>query len=253
MAPSEDSPGRAAPGAAPAEGQASRQGHLVPRATTTWWLERRLRRQLLSSLLLLWLLGCGVSMWALHGEIREVLDSSLEETAQRLLMLPDAALSVSDDRDFIAAFGEHAEYVVYQVFDGDGRLRLRSHRAPQAALAPARATGLAERGAYRVISMQRADGGRVVHVAETVAHRQRVMWESLAWLLVPLLAVLPLAAWVLHRVLRAGFRTLQPALEVLDGSVAVRLRPLPLRPKHRRNDRGSRFAIVTRWRKTHPR
>ncbi len=197
-------------------------------AAAPWWLERRLRRQLLLSLLLLWLLGGVGSMWALHGEIREVLDSALEETAQRLLMLPDAALAATDDSAFVAAFGDHEEHVVYQVFDGDGVLRLRSHRAPLTPLASPRAAGLAEQGGFRVISMRRADGGRVVHVAETLAHRREVVWDSLPWLLLPLLAVLPLAAWVLHSVLRAGFSTLQPALEVLDGSAAPRLRPLPL-------------------------
>jgi hypothetical protein len=229
-------------------------------AAAPWWLERRLRRQLLLSLLLLWLLGGVGSMWALHGEIREVLDSALEETAQRLLMLPDAALAATDDSAFVAAFGDHEEHVVYQVFDGDGVLRLRSHRAPLAPLASPRAAGLAEQGGFRVISMRRADGGRVVHVAETLAHRREVVWDSLPWLLLPLLAVLPLAAWVLHSVLRAGFRTLQPALEVLDGSAAPRpspamrrfARPAPALPgpgrqhRHRRQGGGAGAALRAR-------
>ena len=197
-------------------------------AAAPWWLERRLRRQLLLSLLCLWLLGGAGAFWALHDEIGEVLDSSLEETAQRLLTLPEVALAVSDDQAFVAAFGAHEEHVVYQVFDGGGGLRLRSHLAPRAPLAPPGAVGLAERGDYRVLSMRHPDARRVVHVAETIAHRREVMWESLPWLLVPLLAVLPLAAWVLHRVLRAGFRTLEPALAAMDGSAAPRLQPLPL-------------------------
>jgi len=68
----------------------------------------------------------------------------------------------------------------------------------------------------------------VAQVAEALAHRAEVMWESSLWLLLPLLAVLPLSAWVLHGVLRAGFRTLEPARAALAGSAAGDLRPLPL-------------------------
>ncbi len=196
--------------------------------TPAWSLERRLRKRLLGSLLLLWLAGAGAAFLALREETGEVLDSALLETAQRLLVLPEAALVQDDDAAHMAVFGPHEEYLVYQVFDADGRLRLRSHQAPEAPLATGTASGVADVGDWRVLTLTRPDGQRVAQVAEALAHRAEVMWESSLWLLLPLLAVLPLSAWVLHGVLRAGFRTLEPARAALAGSAAGDLRPLPL-------------------------
>jgi len=193
-----------------------------------WGLERRLRTRLLGWVALLWLAGCAVALVALREETGEVLDSALEETAQRLLVLPESALAAGDAEARLAHVGAHDETVVYQVFDGAGRLRLRSHQAPGEALAPAAARGLADRGAWRVSSLARPDGSRTVHVAEARAHRREVLWESSLWLVLPLIAVLPLAGWLLQRELRAGFRTLEPARAALAAHGAGPLRPLPL-------------------------
>jgi two-component system, OmpR family, sensor kinase len=47
-------------------------------------------------------------------------------------------------------------------------------------------------------------------------------------MLLQLGAVLPLSAWVLHSVLRTGFRTLEPVRAALAGSAEGDLKPLPL-------------------------
>jgi two-component system OmpR family sensor kinase len=78
------------------------------------------------------------------------------------------------------------------------------------------------------LGLRRSDGRRTVLVAESRAHRREVLWESSLGLLAPLLAVLPLAAWVLHRVLRAAFRTLEPSRLMLDGSRGDVLQALPI-------------------------
>jgi two-component system, OmpR family, sensor kinase len=193
-----------------------------------WSLERRLRSRLLAVLALLWLLGVGAAMFALREEIGEVLDSAIAETAQRLLAMPDAALVQTADESWVAGTGDHAEYIVYQVFDGAGRLRLRSHRAPDRPLAPPTLRGLSDQAEWRVLSLARPDGQRVVQVAESQAHRREVFWESSPWLLTPLLAVLPLAALALHGFLRLGFRALDPVRVALVGPEADALGPLQL-------------------------
>jgi two-component system OmpR family sensor kinase len=175
--------------------------------------------------------GCSavsVRLWALHGEIREVLDSALEETAQRLLMLPEAALArpttaPSSPPSAITRSTSSTRSSTVTACCACARTGRRWRRWLASGSPASR-----EQGGFRVISMRRADGRRVVHVAETLAHRREVVWDSLPWLLLPLLAVLPLAAWVLHSVLRAGLPHAPAALEVLDGSAAPRLRPLPL-------------------------
>lgn len=194
-----------------------------------WSLEARLRRRLLAALLLAWLAGAAIAWLGMRHETGEVLDSALEETAQRLLALPEAALGADDPAEALAAeIGAHEEYLIYQVFDRHGRLRLRSHAAPKEALAPNAPEGLHELDGWRIYTLTRDDRRRRVQVAQTLAHRHEVLWESSAWLLGPLAALLPLAAFALRHVLRGGFRTLEPVRRTLANRTATDLQPIPL-------------------------
>ncbi|HET9977921.1 MAG TPA: ATP-binding protein [Burkholderiaceae bacterium] len=176
----------------------------------------------------LWLAGTGAAWLGLRHETNEVLDSALEETAQRLLVLPEAALGGEDGDPLAAEVGSHEEHVVYQVFDARGRLRLRSHQAPQEPLAPAAAEGLIDGSGRRIAALTRDDGRRRVLVAEDAEHRRRSLAATGAWMLLPLAVLLPLSALALHVSLRSGFGRLDRAREaLLQRAAAADLRPLP--------------------------
>ncbi|MDH3209196.1 MAG: HAMP domain-containing histidine kinase [Burkholderiaceae bacterium] len=207
------------------------------RPAAPWALEARLRSRLLLMLVGLWLAGALVALIGLREGTGAVLDSALAETAQRLLVLPEAALDNAEDYTVAGGMREDDEYVIYQVFDAAGHLRLRSHKAPQAPLAPTAADGMSDHGRWRVHTLTRVDGQRRVHVAESQARRGQVLWTSGLWLIAPLLALLPIAALVLHLVLRAGFRTLERARLALaelsahePRHVSVNDMPLELQP-----------------------
>ena len=199
-----------------------------PPLPPTWRLQTQLRRQLLGLLALLWLLGSAATWLGLLHETDEVLDSALTETAQRLLLLPDAALAVPDTAEHLAVLGPHEEYVVYQVYDRAGALVLRSHDAPTTALDAGAPDGLRQGQGWRVLTLTAADASRRAQVAEQVAHRREVLWASLGWLLGTLLALLPLAALGVGWVLRRGFQALEPARLDLAQRPQHDLRPLPL-------------------------
>lgn len=190
-----------------------------------WRLERRLRARLAALLLLAWALGTGLALYSVREETDEVLDSALTETAQLLLDLPDAAFEAGGEARMPQGFGPHREYLVYQVFDVQGQMRRRSHQAPPQALVPPQVRGLSEQGPWRVSAQ--ADGQRRVLVAEPLAHRREVVWETCLWLLLPLLLVLPLGALGLHLVLRGVFGSLRPARQALDRREALPLQGMP--------------------------
>lgn len=197
-----------------------------PAAPAAWSLQTRLRRQLLWLLGGLWLvasLATGLGLW---HETDEVLDSALTETAQRLLLLPEAALAQVDTADHLASLGAHEEFVVYQVRGADGRLVLRSHDAPEAPLDLNSANGLRRAGPWLVLTLNAPDGRRRAQVAETVAHRAEVLWASLSWLAGTLLALLPLAGVGLGWVLRRAFTSLEPIRHELAQRPPHDLRPL---------------------------
>lgn len=189
-----------------------------------WRLEQRLRRQLLLALAVLWLVGAVTALVGQQHELHDVLDDALEDTAERALSLPlrsDAAPEApqGDDDD------EHARL---QIFDRDGHLLWRSAEAPLTPLADLRRKGTRSEGGWRVSVQRRDDGSRQAVAAEPLEVRHEALGQAALWLLTPLLALLPLAALLVHLVLRRGFRRLEPLRAGLARREGADLSPLPL-------------------------
>ena len=199
-----------------------------------WRLQSKIRQQLLALLAGVWLLASAAAGLALWHETDEVLNSALTETAERLLLLPDAALAEHGTAEHganaasLALLARHKAFVVYQVFDQARTLRLRSRDAPATALDAAAPDGLRVAQGWLVRTLSTPDGARRAQVAETVAHRHEVLWASLGWLLGMLGAMLPLAALGVGWVLRRGFGALESSRRTLAARLGHDLSPLPL-------------------------
>ncbi|MEK8050412.1 ATP-binding protein [Ideonella sp. DXS22W] len=203
----------------------------APEASTApaapWSLQRQLRQRLLALITVAWLAASalvGAVVWRGTGE---VLDSALQETAERLLLMTAAIPGEPDTAARLAELGAHGEFVVYQVFDAQGQLRLRSHGAPDRALHPGARRGVSQFDGWRVYTLGMPDGRRA-QVAETLAHRREVMWTSLGGLLLMPLALLPLVALGARWVLDRGFAALEPARRELARRGEHELSPLRL-------------------------
>jgi two-component system OmpR family sensor kinase len=185
-----------------------------------WSLEKRLRVQLLGAWAGFWLAASVAALLGVWHETGEVLDSAMAETAQRLLVLPDSAIGDASSEQLFGEIGPHEEFVVYQMFDEQRRLRMRSHAAPNQPLDLRGLDGVRDVGGWRVMTLTRGDRSRQVQVAERVEHRQQVLWRSLGWLIVPLGALLPMSASVLHLLVRRAFRALEPTRNELAARAA---------------------------------
>ena len=194
----------------------------------SWSLQAQLRRRLLGLLSAVWLVAAAAAGFGLWARTDELLDSALKETAERLLMLPEAALATPDTAQRLALLGPHDEVLVYQVQDAQGGLVLRSHKAPVVLLDAGAPDGLREAGPWLVLTLSTPDGQRRAQVAETVQHRHAGMWAGLGWLLGTLLALLPLAGLAMRWLLRRGFDSLEPARAELAKRPPHDLRPLAL-------------------------
>ena len=210
-------------------------GRLRRRAATaplagqpSWSLQAQLRRRLLALLSGVWLLAATATGFGLWARTDEVLDSALNEIAERLLMLPEAALATPDTAGRLAMLGPHDEFVVYQVHDRQGGLVLRSHKAPQAALDADAPDGLRQAGRWLVLTLSTPDGQRRAQVAETLEHRHAGMWAGVGWLLGVLAALLPAAWLAMDWLLRRGFDSLEPARRELAQRPLHDLRPLAM-------------------------
>lgn len=192
----------------------------------TWSLEQRITRRLLVVLGALWLIGSAIALAGVWHETGEVLDSSLNETAERFLVLPEIVLGDTHGARLFAEIGPHEEHVIYQVFDAKGQMRLRSHSAPDTPLDSQAEDGIRDVNGWRVLTLTRQDGKRRVEVAESVEHRFEVLWGSLGWLAGALIFVLPAVSVALTLILRGGFRALDPARAELASRNADDLRPV---------------------------
>lgn len=176
----------------------------TPSQAPRWSLERRLQRRLLGWLTALWLAGALIAVIGVRFEINEVMDSALLENAQRLLALPPTGGVVVDD------LSDHHEPVRFVLTDGDGHVFWRSQDAPPELHVRQLKPGFHTEHGNRLAVQFSRDGQRIAVAFESLEDRREALWDVVRWQLIPLLVLLPLAAWTLTRVLRQGFAALNP-------------------------------------------
>ena len=200
-------------------------------------------RQLLISTLLI-LLVLWVSMvvsvaWVIKHETDEIFDSSLQETAQRLLPLAVMQLKArggetdeEEDEHAIEADegslepAQHDEYLVYQVFHASGRMLLRSHAAPTTPLAPELRQGFQRTARHLVYVEKTRNGEFLLALAEKANHRTDTLLSTLKYLLMPLLALLPLSALSMLVIVRGARKPLEKLGRELSSRGGSDLHPL---------------------------
>ena len=107
-------------------------------------LQARLALMLGVGVTALWVGSATVTLRILHGELDEVFDSTLEETAQRILPLAVMEIMGREEpatSQRIAALRAHEEFYTYLVRDAGGQVLIASHRAEPAASPPCAAPG----------------------------------------------------------------------------------------------------------------
>jgi two-component system, OmpR family, sensor kinase len=178
----------------------------------------------------LWLaMSIAVTVYV-QREIEDACDESLSVSAARLLEL--AAHEVGEMREhtgesiglpMIAATGAEANHLelqklTYQIVGESGAVLLRSNDAPNENIGPLTSTGFSQNTQWRVYTLKHASEALTIHVADSLAHRSEERRDTLIWLLLPLLAVLPFIGWLIRRIAR---RSLAP-VEGLVAEIAER-------------------------------
>ena len=159
-------------------------------------LQARLGLSLGIVLSVLWLAAAAVTAVIVRGEMDEVFDSALRETAERILPLAVTDIvgrEVQGVTQRLAPIREHDEFFTYVVRDAEGRVLLQSHAADPAVFPPYAGPGFHETATHRLYSDAALQGTIRITVAEPLAHRAMVAREIQMGLGLPLLVVLPLA------------------------------------------------------------
>ena len=182
---------------------------LPPKHSLQWRLSLGLT-VLVSSL---WLAATVASGLFLHGEIGKVLDSALQEVAQRVLPLaylevldrdPDAGEPQPAQR--VASVNPHTEYITYIVRDAKGRLLLQSHDAVPEEFPPGLRVGFGEHKGMRIYTESAVQGSLLVTAAEPADYRRAATFRAVSILMLPLIVLLPIVISGVWALLDAALR-----------------------------------------------
>lgn len=203
---------------------------------TRWFsLGRRLLGWLLAGTTVGWAAAIGLSYVDAHHEIDELFDAQMVQQAQTLLAL---AAEYDDDDDVARLDLRGHRYLtsfVFQLWDGEGRLLLRSANTGQAPLT--RRAGFSEAAGaggsgWRYYSQWDTQHELRAIVGEAHAVREDLSGQVAQRLLLPALSSIPLlGAWIWFVTWR-GLRPLGQIADALGQRDADRLEPLrpPLAP-----------------------
>lgn len=172
-------------------------------------LQGRLALSLGIALTLLWLGATWATATLLRGEMEQVFDSTLEETAQRILPLAVRDILDRDEEDLadrIATLRQHEELYTYVVRNDQNRVLIRSHAAEDADFPPFDGMGFRQTNKHRLYNDAALQGTVTITVAEPLSHRERAAREALAGLALPLIAFIPLSLIGIVIIVRLSLR-----------------------------------------------
>lgn len=183
-------------------------------------LQARLAAMLAVGLAVLSVFAATASFRVLREEIDRMSDSSLQETAQRLV--PLAVMDILDrdqqsSAERIAGVRAHGELLTYIVRDQTGETILQSHDANPAVFPAALKPGFASTDTHRLYTETVLQGTVSLTIAEPLAARDRAGIEAALAVVRPLVLLVPLGligAWL---VVRSGLR---PIRRFCDGIAA---------------------------------
>lgn len=172
-------------------------------------LQSRLALTIGLGVAVLWIATSLITAATLRGEIDEVFNSALEETAQRILPLAIQDVFEREDdgtEQLITTLREHAEFLTYVVRDRKGRVLLRSHDADTRDFPPYQQNGFVKTSTHQLYYDSALGGEFNIAIAEPLDHRQEVARETLIALGLPLFILLPLTLggiwYLVHLMLR---------------------------------------------------
>lgn len=154
-----------------------------------------------------------------HG-IEDVFDSSLQETAQRLLPLAVLDIVGREDEDVagqrLGAIRSHDELLTYVIRDDKGKILLRSHAADLSVFPPYDGPGFGRTATHRLYSEEALQGTVRITMAEPLAHRAQVVRDVQIGLGLPILLVIPAAFAAVALAVRRSTRPLRAFREQLE-------------------------------------
>lgn len=198
--------------------------------TTYPSIQHQVAYRLIPTLLILWLLLGGITAKLVSEKTYDLLDSSLIETAERILPL---ALLDIQQRAKINADIElvplplNDENLSYQIHNQANKILLRSHKSPLDHLENL-PQGFSEQHGMRIYGSSTEDGSYKIYVFEPISHRQETLHSLLLYFLVPFLLIVPISYVAIKQALLFLPNRLKEYSEELSAVTEGNLKPITL-------------------------
>ncbi len=184
---------------------------------------------------LLWVLALVVAITVLRSRMNELFDSTLAETAQRIMPLAVVEIINNENPEQIQnimPFAAHDEYFVYLVRDNSGTILLKSHNADPAVFSQGFQNGFSSSASHRFYGASAVQNTIHIQVAEPLTQRRTAVMEILITLSWPLVLLIPLcffATWLFVRYSLRHVLAFSEAIRVRDGEdlSAIQVDDLP--------------------------
>lgn len=198
-------------------------------------LKGRLIKTVLAATTVTWLLGAALAVIISKHQTDSLLDSALQEVAQRILPLAFVELLDPDRKnqrlDKIAAMppvGPHQERITYVVRDAAGQVRLQSHDADLRAFPQDPEIGFADGPQGRIYTEAAAQGSVRVTVAEAPGLRTNALISSISSLVLAVAASLLLALLAIRLAVSAALGPVEQFRQAIEARDERHLDPVDI-------------------------
>lgn len=154
---------------------------------------------------LLWMLALLSTVYVSQKKLNELFDSSLAETAQRIMPLAVVEIinrEIPGQAQQIMSFEAHDEPLIYLVRDQFGTILLQSHSADPMVFNKTLLNGFSSSATYRFYGAWAVQNTLHIEVAEPLTQRREAIIEMAITLLWPLVLLIPLCfigTWIFVR------------------------------------------------------
>ena len=200
-----------------------------------------------------WIVGSVAIAWFVNAAIVSGFDASLAISAHRLIDLvvldskgnepsniprivskstsvaghaPPESRDVQGKSNY--GVNVRANYLIYQAFDASGRLTIRSEGSPEKALTTDLKPGFADVPPWRTYLIHDTAKSRYILTADTLAHRADLQRETLLWLLLPLLILMPLMGLAVYKLTRRELHVVEQLAEEIAARGGGNLTPIAI-------------------------
>jgi two-component system, OmpR family, sensor kinase len=198
-------------------------------------LAGRLTRALILAVSAVWLVCMLAVGWYMHRKVNADLDSEMIESGRRML---DVAGHEYEERmehggplmesKVVLPPLPNNPPVIFQLVNGRHEVMVRSEKAPLEGFPVGLEPGFSDTPLWRIYTVDHPQFPTFLHLASLHSERLRVLQDTILGLTLPMVAVLPLLAWLLSSIAQHTLRPVQQLASEIGQRGGANLRPVAL-------------------------